>query len=318
VITSDMQDHEDLEPDADGQRPSALAFPALKWTNGLGSARLDDLRLALMVLTAIASLVLGWSLIQQALRTGPAPVANVAAVPLISAPESPAAASLAARAGVRRKIESQLAQSPDYLRFFDQLKLAFPAEYESIMDTFAKRAAGGGETDDIDTMMSEAVRALRLSHGVLAAKADGPALQKIFVMQLAMMQALGAKDERLCVDFLYGGASRGFFQFSSENRAMVADMALAGLDAISDGQTHKIERAAPNDADFQVLEKALRDQGLSTPEIEALLDGKTADPPISTARMCKAGQIYLQTLAALPEAIRLRLYGLAVELMARS
>jgi hypothetical protein len=283
----------------------------------LGPLGIDHLRLALLGLTAIASLILGGSLIEQALRSDQPAPANVvnAHVP---APQQPSSAELAARADMRQKIEAQLAQSPEYMRFFDRLKLVFPSEYETIMDTFAKRAAAAGETDDIDAMMSEAVRALRQSHGILAAKANGPALQKIFAMQLAMMRALGGKDERLCVDFLYGGASRAFFAFSAENRALVSDMALAGLEAITDGQNSRIDRAAPNEADFQVLEKGLRDQGLNTPEIEALLDGKSADPPIADARMCRVGQIYLESLSGLPEAARFRLYGLAVELMARS
>jgi hypothetical protein len=283
----------------------------------LGSIGIDHVRLALLGLAAIASLILGWSLIDQALRTDQTAPAKQA-VTHIPVPDQPSSTELAARADMRQKIEAQLAQSPEYMRFFDRLKLVFPTEYETIMDTFAKRAASAGETDDIDAMMSEAVRALRVSHGVLAAKANGPVLQKIFAMQLSMMRALGTKDQRLCVDFLYGGASRGFFTFSSDNRALVSDMALAGLEAITDGQASKIERAPPNEADFQVLEKALRDQGLSTAEIEALLDGKTADPPISDTRMCRVGQIYLETLSGLPEASRFRLYGLAVELMARS
>lgn len=283
----------------------------------LSRLSIDDLRLALLGLAAIASLILGWSLIQQALKTeqpAPAKIVNTPA----PKPDQPSASDLAARADMRQKIEAQLAQSPEYMRFFDRLKLVFPSEYETIMDTFAKRAASAGETDDIDAMMSEAVRSLRLSHGILAAKANGPALQKIFDMQLTMMRALATKDQRLCVDFLYGGASRGFFSFSSDNRALVSDMALAGLDAITDGQANKIERAAPSETDFQGLEKALRDQGLNTAEIEALLDGKSADQPIQDARMCHVGQIYLETLSGLPEAARFRLYGLAVELMARS
>ncbi len=280
---------------------------------------MDHLRLAILGLAAAALLILGWSLIEQALRTdqrpSPSPLVADAHVP---AQDDQSRAAIEARAEIRQKIEAQLAQSPDYMRFFDRLKLVFPTEYETIIDSFAKHALATGETEDIDAMMSQAVRALRLSHGVLAAKADGPALQKIFAVQLTMMRALAAKDQRLCVDFLYGGASRAFFNFSAENRALVADMALAGLEAISNGQAHKIDRQEPNEGDFEVLERALREQGLNTAEIEALLDGKAADPPIIEARMCRVGQTYLETLTSLPEATRYRLYGLAVELMARS
>jgi hypothetical protein len=133
-----------------------------------------------------------------------------------------------------------------------------------------------------------------------------------------MLRALAAKDPRLCVNFLYGGESPGFFEFSAQNRGLVAAMAIAGIDAIHDGEIKRIERPAPTGTDFDALEKALRAKGLDTPEIEALLDGKAGDPPIGDAKMCRAGQVYLETLAAMPESTRLRIYGLAVELMARS
>ena len=80
----------------------------------------------------------------------------------------------------------------------------------------------------------------------------------------------------------------------------------------------EIERTAPTEADFKALKSALVAKGLDKVEIDALLDGKMPDPPLADARMCAAGQTYLETLRALPEAARLRIYGLAMELMARS
>jgi hypothetical protein len=62
----------------------------------------------------------------------------------------------------------------------------------------------------------------------------------------------------------------------------------------------------------------LRERGLETPEIEALLDGKVGNPPIADTKLCQAGLAYLDTLAAMPESARLRIYGFTVELMARS
>ena len=166
--------------------------------------------------------------------------------------------------------------------------------------------------------MAEAARSLRLSRGILAVKAGRQALEHIFELHFAMLQALAAKNPRLCVNFLHGGESPGFFEFSAQNRGLVAAMAIAGIDAIHDGEIKRIERPAPTGTDFDALEKALRAKGLDTPEIEALLDGKAGDPPIGDAKMCRAGQVYLETLAAMPESTRLRIYGLAVELMARS
>ena len=42
------------------------------------------------------------------------------------------------------------------------------------------------------------------------------------------------------------------------------------------------------------------------------------DPPLEDARSCALGQTYLEVLPTLPEAARARIYGLALELMAKS
>jgi hypothetical protein len=271
---------------------------------------MDILRLVLLSLAALIAVTLGISFLFEA--NTPSNTTTPASV----VASLPAAEPLEA---TREKIEATIdAEAPDYARFFDRLKIILPVEYDSVLDGFAKQSLEGADMSNVDSLISEAVRDVRLSNGVLAARADGPALARIFDMQLQMMQALAAKDSRLCVDFLYGGASEAFFQFSAQNRRLVSDMAIAGLDAIDSGRANQIERQPPSDADFAELETAMKTQGLNQPEIGAILDGKTPDPPIPDDRMCAVGQIYLKTLATMPEPVRLRIYGLAVELMARS
>jgi hypothetical protein len=218
----------------------------------------------------------------------------------------------------RRTIEERLSAVPEYQRFFDRLRLTFPSEYEATIDTFADRLVATGKEQSVDLYLSEAVRDLRQSRGALAAKADAGPLGQIFDVQLAMLNALSGVDPRLCVDFLYGGASESFHKFSSQNRGLASDMAIAGLEAIANGQAKKNDRQPPTDADFQLLETAMASKGLDKIEIGALLDGKVPDPPLDDARMCRAGRIYLEMLKMLPEPVRLRIYALAVELMARS
>lgn len=266
------------------------------------------LRLALLGLAALVALFLGWTFWIEANRTPNAPSSKIAEPQ--TSPEAIAAA--------RGAIEAELAAVPEYAGFLDRLKTKFPADYEAFLAKASRRSAVTGETQSADFLMIDAVRALRLSHGVLAAKAEQPALDHVFEMQLAMLRALAGKNQGLCVDFLYGGANGDFLDFSAANRSLVAAMASAGVDAISDGQINRIEREEPTAADFQRLEEDLRAKGLDTLEIEALLDGKTPNPPLDDARMCRAGAIYLETLAAMPEPLRMRIYGFAVELMARS
>jgi hypothetical protein len=286
----------------------------------------------LLMLAVAAALLLGgavWLLLTaiQGPGTGTDPehpeVAQAAPPPAASPPPSPGPAPTAVPAGpppevvaARLTIEKKIAGAPDIARFFDRLRLTLPSDYESAISALARRRGAVDESPDV--YLSEAVKTLRQSRGALAAKADGPALARVFAQQLALLTALSVRDPRLCVDFLYGGASEGFFLFSADNRALVSDLAVAGLDAILDGKQKNIPRGAPNEADFQVFEAALKKNGLAPPEIDALLDGKTPDPPLPDERMCAAGKTYLQTLSTLPEASRLRIQALAVDLMARS
>jgi hypothetical protein len=265
-----------------------------------------------------AAIAAGVAILVLALDTGSRDVRrpSVADTTPVTAPISPAPP--AARAAARKSIEARIAQVPEYQRFFDRLRLALPSQYEATLNGFADRLVATGKEQSVDAYLSEAVRDLRQARGALAAKADGAALARIFDVQLAMLDALSKTDQRLCVDFLYGGASEAFYQFSAKNRQLAGDMAIAGLEAIVDGQTKENTRQTPTDADFALLEKAMAAKGLSQSEIEALLDGKTPDPPLQDARLCQAGRVYLEMLRTLPEPVRLRIYALAVELMARS
>ncbi len=272
-----------------------------------------NLRLALLGMAAVAAILLGAGFLQRALRdnapasTPPPPQQAVLAPPRDAALNGP-----------RSRIEASIAASPDYTRFFDRLRLVFPTDYDVILDALAKSAASSGKDPTVDAIMADAVAALRKSQGALAARASDQALGQIFTNQLDEMRTLQEHDVHLCVAFLYGVNSSGFLSFAADHRPQIAAAAIAGLDAMNSGRTDQIQRATPSDSDFQALDKALTDKGLARPEIEALLDGKNADPPIADDRMCRAGQMYLETLATLAPAPRGRLYGLAVDLMAKS
>ncbi len=267
------------------------------------------LRFVLLGLAVIGSIVLGLRL--------SAPIAPDQ-LPLATRPPIVADRPLEALLAARLKVGVMLAGVPEYSGFFDRLRLVFPADHAAIFDLFAARIVENEDPGNVDVWLSEAVRTLRQRRGIMASKASPEALARVFDRQLAMLQSLDGTDQRLCVDFLYGGAAPGFFSFAAGHRALVADMAQAGLEAIASGQSAKIDRPPPSDQDFAMLEKALVARGLGKAEISALLDGMTPDPPLSDARMCQAGQVYLEVLAGLPPETRFRVYGLAIELMARS
>ena len=276
---------------------------------------MNILRRVLLGLAALAGIIAGASLLQKAIRpeTSSQPLSATASI----RPGEPGLSPYQI-AAAQHGLEEKLKTAPEYAAFFERLKHTFPLDYETFLAAFSKRLATTSEVGSTDLLMADALRSLRQSRGVLASKAGNPALERLFELQSSILHALAAKDPHLCVDYLNGAESSGFFEFSAQNRGLVAAMGIAGIDAIHDGEVKRVEREAPTDSDFEALEKALREKGLETPEIEALLDGKVGNPPIADTKLCQAGLAYLDTLAAMPESARLRIYGFTVELMARS
>jgi hypothetical protein len=266
-------------------------------------------RLLALMTGVIVAICLGVGLVMMALGPGRKEAAEP---PRAYSAESPPAAD---RAATRARIELAIAAAPEYRPFFDRLRLVFPSDYDAALDAFA---AGGAGADTVDFYLAEAVRRLRQARGVLAARAEPAALTRVFDLNLSVLRALAGEDKRLCAAFLYGGVDQDFHNFAARRRALVGEMAIVGLEAISSGRTRNEERAAPSDEDFRALEKALTERGLGKAEIDSLLDGKSPDPPFDDAKTCAMGQTYLEALRGLPEPIRLRIWGLAVELMARS
>lgn len=268
-------------------------------------------RLLALVTGVIVAICLGVGLVMMAFGPGRT---NIAEAPRALTTEvDPAPTSIAARA----RIEEAIAAAPEYRRFFERLRQAFPSDYESTLGVFAGASGAAGD-ESVDFYLAEAVRRLRQARGVLAARAEPGALARLFDLNLSVLRALSGEDKRLCAAFLYGGVDQDFHNFAARRRALVGEMAAVGLEAIASGKVANVERSAPSDEDFRLLEKALTARGLGKAEIDSLLDGKTPDPPFDDDKTCAIGQTYLEALRGLPEPVRLRIWGLAVELMARS
>jgi hypothetical protein len=263
-------------------------------------------RLLALVTGVIVAICLGVGLVMMALGPGRKDAEALRALATEVAP--------ADRAAARARIEQAIFGAPEYRAFFDRLRETFPADYEGTLDAFA----AGSDTNSVDFYLAETVRRLRQARGVLAARAEPAALARVFDVNLTVLRALASEDKRLCAAFLYGGVDQDFHNFAARRRALVGEMAIVGVEAIASGRAEDLERAAPSDADFRSLEEALAKRGLGKAEIDSLLDGKTPDPPFDDEKTCAMGQTYLEALRGLPEPIRLRIWGLAVELMARS
>ncbi len=218
----------------------------------------------------------------------------------------------------RQLIAGRLNDAPEFAPFFETFQKSFPAAHTRAFDNFAETAAKGGHVESADLYLAQALRSLRSSHGILASNASPEVLMQVFDMQAAILKALSVNNPGLCADFLYGAASEPFFLFSKAHRKLVADMAEASLKAIMDGKEKGIQRTAPDAKEFAELEAALRAKGLEKPEIEMLLDAKTPEPPLADTTVCRSGIIYFETLRALPEETRTKIYALAVRLLARS
>jgi len=209
----------------------------------------------------------------------------------------------------------KIGQTPEYQPFFARLRALYPGDYDAALN------AGAGQGMDkadnaADLFLNESVRQLRQTRGLTGARAGGQALDHLFDVHLTILRQLAGGDAALCVDFLNGAPAGRFGDFTGGHRALMADWASAGLEAISDGAEKKIDREAPTPQDFDDLEKRLLEKGLDKPAIDLLLDGKEPNPPLTDQQACKNGIAYLEALKSLPDLQRLRLYALALEVMA--
>lgn len=283
-----------------------------------------QLRIALLALAAALAAAFGsWFL-----ATGgqsPEPVETPLAVkPVTTHPVTPENDDAASRpadeaapadAQTQAALEEKLAQAPEYQAFFARLRSLYPADYNAAIK--ASLARGAERQDNAaDLFLTEAVRQLRQTRGLTGAKAGEEALDRLFDANRKVVRQLAASDAALCVDFLNGAPADRFVAFTGANRALTAEEALAGLEAMDDGAHKKIDREAPTPQDFDDLEKLLLSKGLDKPAIDLLLDGKTPDPPLTDAQACQNGLVYLDALQTLPDLQRLRLYALALEVMA--
>ncbi len=218
----------------------------------------------------------------------------------------------------RNIVLSRMTDAPDYIPFYDRLRTEFPSEYATVVDQASKAVIQTGRPPSPERLLTDALRDLRQSRGVLVAKAAALPLGEVFAAQSAMLDTLGEQNPALCVDFLYGGTGPDFMAFLATHRALLERIALATLNAIADGRTKQVDRDAPTSADFDQLTTVLKDHNLSNDQIAALLDGKSFDPPLPDAKICEAGRTYLHVLNDMPDELRQRVYGLSAQLLARS
>ena len=268
------------------------------------------LRLILIGVAVTMFAALGWRATHQPRPPEPTPV--------VVAPPQPVRPSFESLDRAHAAVEDRLFEDGDFEPYWSLLKDNFAVDYAGLLEAFGKRAAAAKKLDSVDYYMSEAIRTMRRARGLLAAQADAEMINRLFVLQAGVADALADRDAHLCADFIYGEASEGYFDFSSTHRPLIAELALAQLAAIVDGQTSKIQRIAPGDDDFQALEDALTLKGLSPEEIGAMVDGKAPDPPLTDERICASGRAYLSAVSALPDAIRIRIEALVRELNSRT
>ncbi len=285
----------------------------------------SQVRIALLALAAALATGFGsWFLASSGQPPAPAEEAPLAQKPVTTqpvapepapAPPAPTPENGAASAPAEAILAEKLQQAPEYQPFFARLRGLYPADY----DAATKAAIEHGDekqANAADLFLTEAVRLLRQTRGLSGAKAGGQALDHLFDLHLKVLRQLATSDAGLCVDFLNGAPADRFAAFTGANRPLMAEEAMAGLEAIDDGAHKKIDREAPSQQDFDDLEKLLLNKGLDKPAIGLLLDGKTPDPPLTDAQACHNGVVYLETLQSLPDLQRLRLYALALEVMA--
>jgi hypothetical protein len=249
---------------------------------------LHHLRLLLLLVAFGLAGTLAWRLMLD--QTAPPPPTRESSRPPVfeRAIAPPTPETLAAE---RQTISDRVYNIPEFADFIARLSATYPADWNKMLDAFARRALAARALDAPEAYISDTLRALRRDRGNLASKAGPEELTRVFNAQEKLLSGLAGADKRLCVDFLLGQASPAFIEFSGKNRPLLASMATSSLDAVIDGDKRKIQRDPPSDADFDLLEVALAQKGLGKPEI---------------------------ALRSVPDDARMRLYALAIQAMGKS
>jgi hypothetical protein len=265
---------------------------------------MNSLRLVLLGVAVLIAGLIGW-------RYGGALPPRSALTQASQGQASQGHGPEASRPGAER-----LATAPEYAPFYRQLEETFPGDQSRVVRQAAQRNAAAALSPDAAVL--ETFGALEKQRGILAAKASPDKLAGIFATRAAVMAELARESPVLCSNFLYGSPSDAFVDFAAGHRALIGAMVEAGLQAIADGRISQIDRNPPNDQDFALLERSLTDKGLTSVEIEALIDGKMPNVAIEDQRLCAIGTAQLEALRDLPEPARARILSLAARLMAHS
>lgn len=274
------------------------------------------LRLVLLGIAIGVAAILGWRFVGNPFETKPG-LGPVAMRTPDGGSTPPRRVEISA-ADARTRIETAISSASEYGAFTSAMRSAFPDVYERAMDVAARATHDNGRIETPDYYFASILRTLRQSHGVLAARSSDAALERVFALQANVLDALAQADPKLCADFMFGKATPAFYIFAEGQRGLIAAMAQANLDAIMDGRKENIERPAPQDSDFSSIESQMTKKGLGQMEIEAILDGKTPEPPLADAVMCRAGGIFFETLRDLPGETKFKIYATFIKLLARS
>jgi len=220
-------------------------------------------------------------------------------------------------AATRRLILRRIAEAPDYEAFFARFQQSFPAAYTRTLAGFVDRAERLGRIESPDLYLAQALRSLRASHGVLAARASPALLERIFELQSTFIDVLSDADPKLCAGYLDGAASQAFYEFAARRRKLVAAIAQAGLEAIIEGDAQGVVREQVSLEDIGFIETQLREHGLERPEIDSLLDRVTPETPLADVTICRAAQVYYKVLRNAPDELRMKVYAQMLQERAR-
>jgi len=119
-------------------------------------------------------------------------------------------------AAAQHGLEEKLKTAPEYAAFFERLKTTFPWNM-SLFGGFFESARAGRGIGSTDSLWRKPFIPCA-SHADSGGQSRQPGLGAYFRIQSSMLRALAAKDPHLCVDFLNGAESSGFFEFRSKPR----------------------------------------------------------------------------------------------------
>ena len=201
-------------------------------------------------------------------------------------------------ARIEAGIEAELQGNPALGGLYVTMKTEYPEEYRRLVTELAQKAGSAGQAEAA-IAGRQYMREFITRHRGEVQKAPEAELLRARDLQVDVVEMLALESTELCAQFSMAGLPAGAKPSTKTQRKLLS-AGEALIRAAAAGRDHPVARTAPTEVDGSRFVGFLSSAGLSTQEIDMLLQGDPALQALPIERQCEIGQAVYHGLERLP------------------